>query len=103
MRSIMMSKSDTREIKEKDDKRKSHNLVARNGHEKKGDNKLYGIIKISTNFLRDCKTELKRVKWPTRKELLASTAMVLFLVIIIAFFLGVADQILATIVIKITS
>jgi len=86
-----MSKSDAREIKEKEDKRKSHNMTARSGLERKGENRLIGLIKISTNFLRDCKTELKRVKWPARKELLASTAMVIFLVIIIAFFLGVAD------------
>lgn len=91
MRSMIMSKSDAREIKLKEDKKKSRNITARSGPEKKGENRLLGLIKISTNFLRDCKTELKRVKWPSRKELLASTAMVIFLVIIISFFLGVAD------------
>ena len=88
---MIMTKSDTIEIKGKDDKRKSHNMIAKNGHDKKNENRFYGYIKICSHFLRDCKMELKRVKWPTRKELLASTAMVIFLVIIIAFFLGVAD------------
>jgi preprotein translocase subunit SecE len=96
-----MSKSDTREIKEKDDKRKSRSMIARDGHDKKSENRLYGIIKISSNFLRDCKMELKRVKWPTRKELLATTAMVIFLVIIVAFILGVADALLVEIIEKI--
>jgi len=91
MRSMIMSKSDAREIILKEDKKKSRNMTVRSGQEKKGENRLLGIFKISANFLRDCKTELKRVKWPSRKELLASTAMVIFLVIIIAFFLGVAD------------
>lgn len=93
-----MSKSYTREIQEKDDKRKSRNVIAKSGYDKKGENKLYGIIKISTNFLRDCKTELKRVKWPSRKELLASTAMVLFLVLIIALFLYLADYLYVAII-----
>jgi preprotein translocase SecE subunit len=99
---MIMSKSDTMEIKEKDDKRKNRNMTIRNGHDKKSENRFYGYIKICTQFLRDCKIELKRVKWPTRKELLASTAMVLFLVIIIALFLGLADSLLSTIIIKIT-
>ena len=42
-------------------------------------------------FLREAKLELKKVKWPTRKELLASTAMVLFLVLLIAAYLGLID------------
>jgi len=42
-------------------------------------------------FLRDAKTELKKVKWPTRKELLASTAVVIVLTIVISFFLGLVD------------
>ena len=76
-------------------------MIARDGHDKKSENRLYGIIKISSNFLRDCKMELKRVKWPTRKELLATTAMVIFLVIIVAFILGVADALLVEIIEKI--
>jgi len=43
------------------------------------------------HFLRESKTELKKVKWPTRKELLASTAVVIVLVIVVSFFLGLVD------------
>jgi preprotein translocase subunit SecE len=94
---MSISKSDTIETKEKDDKRKNRNVVAKNNHDNKDDNKLYRYIKISSQFLKDCKMELKRVKWPTRKELLASTAMVLFLVILIASFLGLFDELLIVI------
>jgi preprotein translocase subunit SecE len=46
---------------------------------------------VASQFLRESKGELKKVKWPTRKELLASTAMVIFLVIVVSFFLGIID------------
>lgn len=49
------------------------------------------IIKISVQFLKDARTELKKVKWPTKKELLASTTMVIILVLIVAFYLGLVD------------
>ncbi len=47
---------------------------------------------VASQFLRESKMELKKVKWPTRKELLAATAMVIFLVLFVALFLGLADQ-----------
>ncbi|UCB50249.1 MAG: preprotein translocase subunit SecE [Deltaproteobacteria bacterium] len=46
---------------------------------------------VASRFLRESKTELKKVKWPTRKELLASTAMVIFLVVVVSLFLGIID------------
>ncbi len=45
-------------------------------------------------FFREAKTELKKVKWPTRKELVASTAVVLVLVIIMAIFFWIVDYLL---------
>jgi preprotein translocase subunit SecE len=42
-------------------------------------------------FLREARVELKKVKWPTRKELLASTAVVIVLVLVVSFYLGVVD------------
>ena len=44
-------------------------------------------------FLREARMELKKVKWPTRKELLASTAVVIVLVLVVSFFLGVVDHV----------
>ena len=46
---------------------------------------------VTRQFLFDAKVELKKVTWPTRKELLSTTAVVIVLVIVIAFFLGVVD------------
>jgi preprotein translocase subunit SecE len=42
-------------------------------------------------FLQEVQLELKKVVWPTRKDTLASTSVVLIIVIIIAFFLGMID------------
>jgi preprotein translocase subunit SecE len=42
-------------------------------------------------FLREVKTELKKVTWPSRKDALSGTAVVLIAVFIIAFFLGIVD------------
>jgi len=46
---------------------------------------------VARQFLLDAKVELKKVTWPTRKELLSTTAVVLILVFLIAFFLGIVD------------
>jgi preprotein translocase subunit SecE len=43
-------------------------------------------------FFHEVKAELKKVSWPTRKETIASTSVVLVIVFIIAFFLFVVDQ-----------
>jgi preprotein translocase subunit SecE len=42
-------------------------------------------------FLQEVQLELKKVVWPTRKDTIASTSVVLVIVIIIAFFLGLID------------
>jgi preprotein translocase subunit SecE len=49
------------------------------------------MVRSALQFLRESRTELKKVKWPTRKELLASTAVVIGLVLVISFFLGLID------------
>ncbi len=57
----------------------------------KGESAVSRITGKTGQFLRDAKTELKKVKWPTRKELLASTAVVIVLTILIALYLGLVD------------
>jgi preprotein translocase subunit SecE len=56
-----------------------------------GDRSVGKYIKKAGQFFREAKMELKKVKWPTRKELLASTAVVIVLTLIISFFLGLVD------------
>jgi preprotein translocase subunit SecE len=55
------------------------------------------LVKI-TQFLREVKIELKKVTWPSRKETLASTAVVIILVMIISLFLGLVDMGLSSLV-----
>jgi preprotein translocase subunit SecE len=61
---------------------------------KKAENHVFApkrYIIIARQFLSDAKVELKKVTWPTRKELLSTTAIVIVLVIIISLFLGIVD------------
>lgn len=48
-----------------------------------------------TQFFKDAKMELKKVTWPTPKQTLASTAVVIILVFIVSFILGIIDFLLA--------
>lgn len=45
----------------------------------------------SAQFLREVKIELKKVTWPTKKEAMASTVVVIILVFIVSAFLGLVD------------
>lgn len=45
----------------------------------------------TTQFLREVKIELKKVTWPSKKEAMASTGVVIILVIIVSAFLGLVD------------
>jgi preprotein translocase subunit SecE len=42
-------------------------------------------------FLKEVKIEMKKVTWPTKKEAIGSTSVVIILVILIAIFLGFVD------------
>ena len=49
------------------------------------------IIDKSLQFLREVRVELKKVTWPSRKQTLGATAVVIILVMIISLFLGLVD------------
>ncbi|MFH0726513.1 MAG: preprotein translocase subunit SecE [Pseudomonadota bacterium] len=42
-------------------------------------------------FLREVKVELRKVTWPSRKQTVGSTVVVIVLVMIVSLFLGVVD------------
>ena len=42
-------------------------------------------------FLREVRIELRKVTWPTRKETMASTSIVVILVFIVSVFLAMVD------------
>jgi preprotein translocase subunit SecE len=49
-------------------------------------------------FLKEVKLELKKVVWPSRKQTVGSTAVVIVLVIILSLFMGVVDISLSTLI-----
>lgn len=50
----------------------------------------------AATFLREVKQELQKVVWPTRKETIASTVVVLVVVLVASLYLGLADFILSS-------
>lgn len=50
-----------------------------------------GYVAEAAQFLREVRMELKKVTWPSRKQTIGSTAVVLLLVILVSIFLGVVD------------
>ncbi len=50
------------------------------------------------DFLTDVKVEVKKVTWPSRKEAIGGTMVVLVVVFLISLFLGILDTILSKIV-----
>jgi len=42
-------------------------------------------------FFREVKVELTKVTWPSKKQTIGSTAVVIVFVFVIAFFLGIVD------------
>ncbi len=54
-------------------------------------NSIAGYIDKARQFLRESKIELKKVKWPTKKELMGATAVVIFLALLMALYFGIVD------------
>jgi preprotein translocase subunit SecE len=54
--------------------------------------KIKAVIFQVKQFLREVKSELKKVTWPTNKAALASTSVVIVVVIIVSLFLGLVDM-----------
>jgi preprotein translocase subunit SecE len=52
------------------------------------------MIKKLIKFLREVKLELKKVSWPSRKEISGSTGVVIVNVLIVAVYLGILDNLL---------
>ena len=49
------------------------------------------VFQSSIQFLREVKIELKKVTWPSRKQTIGSTVVVIALVLLISLFLGFVD------------
>jgi preprotein translocase subunit SecE len=53
--------------------------------------KIKAVAEKVKQFLDGSKVELKKVTWPTPKQTLASTSIVIIVVIIVSLFLGIVD------------
>ena len=49
-------------------------------------------------FFKDIKVEMSKVSWPTKDELIGSTAVVLVSLAILSAFIGICDLVLSKIV-----
>ena len=56
------------------------------------------MILKAKEFLSDVVVEVKKVTWPSKKEAIGGTMVVLVLVFIMAIYLGLVDTILSKIV-----
>ena len=53
------------------------------------------MITKSKEFVTEVKAELGKVTWPTRKETLSTTWVVVAIVVVISVYLGACDVVLA--------
>jgi preprotein translocase subunit SecE len=74
-------------LKKKEDGQKKTPLYSRSVAKVKSDS----FINKSLQFLKEVKVELKKVSWPSRKQTIASTAVVIVLVMALSLFLGMVD------------
>ena len=57
-----------------------------------------GIIEKIVQFFREVRIEIKKISWPQRNETIASTSIVIIIVLVIGLFLGIVDVGLARII-----
>lgn len=55
-------------------------------------------MKKLIQYFKECRTELKKVVWPTKEQVASSTKVVIISTILVAIFLGLVDFVLLKIV-----
>jgi preprotein translocase subunit SecE len=53
------------------------------------------VLAKTKSFFEEVKTELGKVTWPTRKETVATTWIVMIIIVLISLYLGACDVVLA--------
>ena len=53
------------------------------------------MLNKPVRFLSEVRTELKKVSWSTKKELISSTGIVIITVFLLALFIGAVDFIIS--------
>lgn len=51
------------------------------------------FFKSIVNYFSDVKSELKKVSWPNRQEIVTSTIVVVVVVVVFTLFIGIVDEI----------
>jgi len=57
-----------------------------------------GYLKRAKDFVGEVLAEFRKVTWPSRQELINSTVVVIAVTVVVAFFLGGVDIVLARVV-----
>src|SRR5438128_10701541 len=57
-----------------------------------------GYLKRAKEFVGEVLAEFRKVTWPSRQELINSTVVVIAVTVVVAFFLGGVDIVLARVV-----
>jgi preprotein translocase subunit SecE len=71
-------------------------IEAGNDAEEEGEG--MGVIGRVREFVQEVMVEFRKVTWPTRQELANSTVVVIVVTVVLAFFLGAVDIVLARVV-----
>ena len=50
-----------------------------------------GFVQKILKFLRGVRSEMRKVTWPNRAELISYTGVVIIFILIVAIYLGLAD------------
>jgi len=61
------------------------------------------MIKRMIQYIIDTKAELKHVSWPTQKQTITFTILVIIISIVIAFYLGLFDYLFTGIINRLIS
>ena len=65
---------------------------------RKPDESRLAWVSTARQYLREVVSELRKVVWPSRKDTIGSTTVVLAIVAISGLFLGIVDYVLSTMV-----
>jgi preprotein translocase subunit SecE len=55
-------------------------------------------LRHTVDFVGEVRNELRRSSWPTRRELLESTVVVITAVVLFSLFIGISDSVLMRVV-----
>lgn len=61
------------------------------------------MFKKIIKFFQEVRQEMRKVTWPTRKEISGSTVVVIITVLIVAVYLGIIDNILQQIMLRLVN